>query len=423
MSPASDPRHLERGEERLAALVAELDRIRGVMASGEPPESHETAWLDQIEAKIDRLRTSLQDARTHPGQPVTLPRGGFVNGAPAVTPQGNALLMAMSPEDLARTDLTVGDTRALFSPDYMRKLRDQPIAGVDDPDLKTLMREIEKGLSNTRKPEVMAALERIVGIPPDAARLAVDHERFELVRKQQQMKGPEPVPPLDEEMHPDFRASRSQLLFGKVLGDAFGIHEVFAALLSPTGGLVGPGNWLLEGKVKAGHLAPDNPVALHGTVHDAAGYLLNNHSDGPGYNYLESNVEYHGTTDPYSGQASGIAFWVSEVGKDYVDARIQEAQAALEKRLQPIRDTVTAEIEKRMEQARAMRDDGVRDARRLMDDARQTLTDIDTAIEDARRTWIKGTIEDFETTSRSIGEGAARDASALLETALNFMRS
>ncbi len=111
----------------------------------------------------------------------------------------------------------------------------------------------------------------------------------------------DPSPDLDMERHPDFTGSLSQLRFGSTMGDVFGVDPVFGALISPTGGLVGPGNDSVSGDAQ-------NPTVLHGTVHDAAGYLLNAHGVGPGYNYLEKSWELD-TTNPLAGQTSGTAYW------------------------------------------------------------------------------------------------------------------
>jgi hypothetical protein len=98
-------------------------------------------------------------------------------------------------------------------------------------------------------------------------------------------------------------ASNPQLVFGQVVGDAFGVDPVFGALLSPTGGMVGPGN-------KALHLDDDDPTGYHGIVHDAAGYLFNYHNQGPGYDYLgKEAAKGHQTSDPLTGQQSGMRYW------------------------------------------------------------------------------------------------------------------
>lgn len=260
----------------------------------------------------------------------------------------NDRLGQLSPEDLLQTDLTRCDAKELFDKEYMLALTEMEYRGEGNPDLKTLMREIAKGVSGSRRQEVMLDLALVVGTPPTADQLDTDYGRFLIVKKQQEANGKkkdDDAPDLDEDKHPEFMGSRSQLMFGKVLGDAFGIHEVFASLLSPTGGLVGPGNWLIPNVIDAGHLDPDNPVALHGCVHDAAGYLYTFHDEGPGYNYLDSDIELLGTDSPMSGQISGIAFWVEEVGDDYVERRVDAAVLKVEKGLASARKAVADNID------------------------------------------------------------------------------
>lgn len=347
--------------------------------------------LPLIAKMISEIRAKLAVAMATATPAAPAPEG--TNGAPPVTPEENARLANLSDEELAKTDLTLGDTKELFSDEYMLSLKDAPIKGEGDPNLKELMREIEKGLSGSRRAEVMEELSQIVGVPPSAAELDADYDRFLIVKKQQEVKGKtkgEASPELDEEMHPDFRGSRSQLMFGKVLGDAFGIHEVFAALLSPTGGLVGPGNWLiepggmvLEDGIKAGHLDPDNPVALHGTVHDAAGYLNTFHDDGPGYNYLDSMIEILGPDSPLSGQVSGILYWAKEAGPDYIEKRVDAVVIEVEKQLKSTRDAVAAEVQRRMAEAKQKIDEGIDAAKDLAEAAGEAAVDVAVAIKDA----------------------------------------
>ncbi len=345
----------------------------------------------------------------------------YANGAPPVTAEENARLAALPPAELAKTDLTLGDTKALFSEAYMMKLKDAPIRGEGNPRLKDLMGEIEKGLSGKRRLEVMEELARIVGIPPTAEKLDLDYGRFLVVRAQQKTKEKEKgeVPALATDIHPDFRGSRSQLMFGKVLGDAFGIHEVFAALLSPTGGLVGPGN-KLAGPINALHLAPDNPVALHGTVHDAAGYLANYHNDGPGYNYRNSPIELLGTDDPLSGQVSGIAYWVKEAGPDYVEKRVDAVVVGVEKKLKTARDAVEAEIENKIKEAKQTADAGISTAKKLAAAAEKKLVQIGDAVKDAADKARKAQVEAFEATTRKIG-AVADEAKSKLKAAWDYI--
>ena len=114
--------------------------------------------------------------------------------------------------------------------------------------------------------------------------------------------------------HPSFMGSNTQMRYGQVVGDAFGIDPVFGAMLNPTGGLVGPGNWALAGD--------DTAVGYHGVVHDAAGYMYNYHNQaGPGYDYL--GLEGRSTSDPLSGQREGIAHWRDLVGDDPISMRAE----------------------------------------------------------------------------------------------------
>jgi hypothetical protein len=104
--------------------------------------------------------------------------------------------------------------------------------------------------------------------------------------------------------HPSFMGSNTQMRYGSVVGDAFGIDPVFGAMLNPTGGLVGPGNFAIAGD--------DTAVGYHGVVHDAAGYLRTYHNAGPGYDYM--GLEGRDTLSPLSGQREGIRYWRDKLG-------------------------------------------------------------------------------------------------------------
>jgi len=114
--------------------------------------------------------------------------------------------------------------------------------------------------------------------------------------------------------HPSFMGSNTQMRYGQVVGDAFGIDPVFGSMLNPTGGLVGMGNWAVAGD--------DTAVGYHGVVHDAAGYMYNYHNQaGPGYDYL--GLEGRDTSDALSGQREGIAHWRNLVGDDPISMRAE----------------------------------------------------------------------------------------------------
>lgn len=318
--------------------------------------------------------------------------------------QENERLAALTPEELAETSLTSDGLDEVFTEEYMRELMVIEFPSERDPqskaDLKALMIEIEAGLSNSRRGTAMEELAVIVGEPPSAAELDADYARFLILLKQQEAVGTNnksgEVPDLDETKHPDFRASREQLLFGKVMGDVFGIHEVFAALLSPTGGLVGPGNELIPGLVDSPHLSPDNPVALHGTVHDAAGYLKAYHNEGPGYNYRGNDVEaivtdviellpddIANTILPLTGQISGIAYWTWEAGDEYLEARCDEAVVLLEKELSDARDQAAVEIAEVIADVERTKQEVSDAAERFADDVEDRLDEAEQDLRDA----------------------------------------
>jgi hypothetical protein len=105
--------------------------------------------------------------------------------------------------------------------------------------------------------------------------------------------------------HAEFLGNSSSLRFGQVVGEATGLDPAFAAMLNPTGGMVGPGMDVL---------APtdaNSPVIWHGIFHDAGGYLLNYQNSGPGYTYLTGKQPASGQrgADPLQGQVEGISYW------------------------------------------------------------------------------------------------------------------
>ena len=102
-----------------------------------------------------------------------------------------------------------------------------------------------------------------------------------------------------------FLASQEQLLFGEVVGEVLGIPGIFAALLSPTGGMVGPGGASIH--IKGGVLG------YHGVAHDAGGYLCRRHEIDPGYEYIREHGGPPCEDSPLAGQITGIAFWFKKL--------------------------------------------------------------------------------------------------------------
>jgi hypothetical protein len=149
---------------------------------------------------------------------------------------------------------------------------------------------------------VQAALAQIAesrGVPLE--KIQADYAKYQQLRAQQPAE--EPL----NGFNASFMGKTSQLRSGDVVGQVFGVDPVFGALLNPTGGMVGPGNAAID----LGNTA----VGYHGAVHDAGGYLFNNHKVGPGYNYL--GLEDRATDNPLTGQQAGIQYWRGKVGNDW----------------------------------------------------------------------------------------------------------
>lgn len=128
----------------------------------------------------------------------------------------------------------------------------------------------------------------------------VEFEIFQELQEQRDAAAPETPPGGGGGGAPNsFMGSMTQMRYGSVVGDAFGIDPTFGAMLNPTGGLIGPGNWAVAGGESA--------VGYHAVAHDAAGYLYNYHKVGPGYDYL--GQEGGDPSSPLTGNRSGIAYW------------------------------------------------------------------------------------------------------------------
>jgi len=107
-----------------------------------------------------------------------------------------------------------------------------------------------------------------------------------------------------------FWGSDRSLKFGRVVFDLLNksVDDIFGALLSPSGGLIGPNSTELL------TLKNDSAITMHSIVHDASGYLINGFGLGNGYTYLDPNPLFKAEkTSPIAGQVTGIAKWISIV--------------------------------------------------------------------------------------------------------------
>lgn len=194
----------------------------------------------------------------------------------------------------------VRDPQGLFDDKSMRGLIGLQVPGAGG-ELRGAMNDL---LANPQGAGLDQALQRVAqlrGRPLEEIRS--EYDRFVQIRAQRDLANA-PTPPNPSALHPWFLGSNTNLRYGKVVGDAFGIDPVFGAMLNPTGGLVGPDNFSFPGDSTA--------VGYHGVVHDAAGYLYNYHGAGPGYNYL--GLEDRDTADPLTVQSAGIHYWRETLG-------------------------------------------------------------------------------------------------------------
>lgn len=195
------------------------------------------------------------------------------------------------------------DPNSLFQDGYMRGLIDSQFQGADSRALRNAMTELAKNPTGADLDRVLGQIAQARGRP--VSEIRADYDKYLRLRQERNAARPDDIPPeLNTILHPWFMGSTTQMRYGKVVGDAFGVDPVFGAMLNPTGGLVMPGNTAFDGDSTA--------VGYHGIVHDAAGYLYNYHHSGPGYDYL--GRENRDPSSPLSGQREGIRYWRETLG-------------------------------------------------------------------------------------------------------------
>lgn len=218
-----------------------------------------------------------------------------------------------------------GKEELIVTEDNLRQLIDSRFVGASSAGLKSAMDILYSKPGGTLLSETLTRVETIRGMAPGSAlaqynkALKKQIEGVDHYKKHKEDKGQvydhavdNPSPALSSD-NKDFTASSAQLRFGKILGDVFGIDAVFGSLISPTGGMAGPGNERIP-IVKDG-----GAVATHGAIHDAAGYLYNCHGIGPGYDYLKSEAGSD-PSNPLAGQTN-MNWWIQEY--DRTDNEVQ----------------------------------------------------------------------------------------------------
>ena len=204
------------------------------------------------------------------------------------------------------------DKERVFTSEYRRELIGLEFAGAGNPSLRGAMTELRAD-DPKDVDRHLATIARYRDRP--LREVEQEYDKYRELRQAQldkidNSKGK--LESIDElkSSQSDFMGSNWQLRYGKVVGERLNIDPTFAAMLNPTGGLVGPGN---QGWRPDGAFMPES-VAYHGAYHDAMGYLLNYQQQGPGYNYMESQFGF-AKDNPLAGQSTGIAPWYLDLSK------------------------------------------------------------------------------------------------------------
>jgi len=259
----------------------------------------------------------------------------------ASTKLADAVTSSTLPDWQQKNRLLARDPNSLFTDDYMRGLVGSQVTGADTKPLQTAMNKLAQNPQGSELDQVLNEIAQARQRP--VAQIRDDYEKYLAIREQAHQNHA-PADQLNR-LHPNFMGSISQMRYGKVVGDAFGVDPVFGAMLNPTGGLVGPDNWAIDAGHAGGKAVTETfgmlsdgitsvyknkvltvavdilgkpmslvlnseAVSYHGVVHDAAGYLYNYHQTGPGYNYL--GLETRDTSSPLTGQREGLRYWADK---------------------------------------------------------------------------------------------------------------
>lgn len=207
---------------------------------------------------------------------------------------------------------SIGNENAVnvYSDEYMDKFVGLQVKGADNPKLNSLMTDLLtiQDLDSPQALDLVKDIAAIRGIPED--QFIEQFERYKTILDEKvDGDGSQHYAP-DDYSKGDFMGSLSHLRYGTVVGDVIGLDPVFAGMLNPTGGVVGPGQF--------GQVAdPDSSLSYHGIFHDAGGYLHNWLELGPGYDYLTFDTKLE---SPLDGQLPGIQYWNEKLGVGTLDS-------------------------------------------------------------------------------------------------------
>ena len=129
-----------------------------------------------------------------------------------------------------------------FTDEEMRNhyMNEVPIAGADTDELYRLM--VSLYYRDSKGKDLELILKKLASIRDrDFDEIKAEHDRFLALRKQATKRAGK-ADKLPVTSSKAFMGTTQQLRFGKVVGDKLSIDPVFGSLLSPTGGMVGPGD-------------------------------------------------------------------------------------------------------------------------------------------------------------------------------------
>jgi hypothetical protein len=203
-----------------------------------------------------------------------------------------------------------GQERALevYSDSYMDKFIGLEVPGADNPRLNTLMTDLlQTDLDSPEALSIVREMAGIRGIPED--QFIEQFERYkQILHEGNGWDGSQHFLPKDY-LKDDFMGSTAHLRYGSVVGDVIGLDPVFAGMMNPTGGIVGPGEF---GQA----VDPETALSYHGIFHDAGGFLHNYLNLGPGYDYLTFDTK---GSSPLEGQVEGVLYWQDKMNVGLLD--------------------------------------------------------------------------------------------------------
>jgi hypothetical protein len=203
-------------------------------------------------------------------------------------------------------ELIVTNSNAL-NPDFGRVIQFQ-FPYQNEKELSKAIRQLSTDPKGDKLKKILKTISEVTG--DSFNEIKKNHKRYKEELNKLAKKDRKRMLKQIKKVKPEFLGSLQQLRFGQLLSEHLDINPIFSALLSPTGGLIGPGAiprniWFYSEK---------GVMAYHAAVHDAAGFLCIRETIMPGYEYI-TNVDEPCESSPLSGQVTGILYWYRKLKK------------------------------------------------------------------------------------------------------------